>query len=73
MAEIELTDELVALERAALKAREEAMSGTYSTETWRPWLTASIAAQTAITEHARQTGQNRVDVEMAVKRAARET
>lgn len=69
---IELTDDLVALQRAANAAHGEATSAGYSAEAWRPWRDAAEAVQTAITEHAKETGQNRYDVEMAVKAAARE-
>ncbi|MET7719028.1 hypothetical protein [Streptomyces sp. NPDC005407] len=44
----------------------------YSAEAWRPWLDASLAVESAITEHARASGQSRVAVEMAVKQAALE-
>lgn len=69
---IELTDDLIRLQRAANAAREAATSGPYSAEAWRPWLEAAEAVQTAVAEHANATGQNRYEVEMAVKLAARE-
>lgn len=72
MADIELTDELIQLQRAANTARETATAGTYSAEAWRPWSDAVDVVQAAVTEHAKATGQNRYEVEMAVKKAARE-
>lgn len=73
MAEIELTPELIQLQRVANAARLEATAGTYSGDAWRPWLDAVEAVQAAVTEHAAATGQNRHEVEMAVKKAARES
>jgi hypothetical protein len=70
---IELTDELIQLQRAANAAREAATSGPYSAAAWRPWLDAAEAVQVAVAEHAKATGQNRYEVEMAVKLAARES
>lgn len=70
MTEIELTDELKTLGRAAREAGAAARKREYSAEAWRPWLDASLAMQSAVAAHARATGQSRVDVEMAVKQAA---
>lgn len=69
---IELTDELVALQRAALAAHAEATAGGYSAEGWAPWMQAAERVQGAVTAHAEATGQNRYELEMAVKAAARE-
>lgn len=66
---IELSDELLRLQRAAVEARETATAGTYNAEAWRPWLEAADALQAAVTEHAATTGQNRYDVETALKKA----
>lgn len=68
---IELTDDLIQLQQAANAAREQATAGPYSAEAWRPWLEAADALGTAITEHAAATGQNRFEVEKAVKNAAK--
>jgi hypothetical protein len=72
VADIELTDELIQLQRAANAAQEQATAGTYSAEAWRPWSDAVDVAQAAVTKHAAATAQNRYEVEMAVKKAARE-
>ncbi|MFE9398694.1 hypothetical protein [Streptomyces flavidovirens] len=69
---IELTDDLIQLQRAAAVAYDEAMRQAYTPETWAPWLEASEAVQAAVTAHAEATGQNRYEVEMALKLAVRE-
>jgi hypothetical protein len=69
---IELTDELLELQRAALAAHAEATAGGYSAEVWEPWMQAAERVQAAVTAHAEATGQNRYDVEQEVKRRARE-
>lgn len=69
---IELSDELIQLQRAANQARAAAMTGTYSAAAWRPWLDAVEAVQAAVVEYAAATGQGRYEVEMAVKLAAKE-
>lgn len=68
---IELTDELIDLQRAALAAQAEALASPYTAESWAPWREAAAQVQQAITDHAAATQQSRVDVEMAVKKAAR--
>lgn len=68
---IKLSDELIELERKAWAAQQEALAGPYSPESWRPWLDATEAVQAAITAHAAATGQNRFEVEAAVKKAVR--
>ncbi|MFF2522418.1 hypothetical protein [Streptomyces liangshanensis] len=57
----EINDNLIELERAAW-AEQQAGALTVST---------ALAVQTAVTEHAKATGQSRLDVEMAVKRVVR--
>jgi hypothetical protein len=68
---IELTDELVDLQRAALAAQAEATAGGYSRDAWAPWVDAAARVQAAVTAHAEATGQNRAQVEQAVKQAAK--
>ncbi|MFD7066063.1 hypothetical protein ACFV97_02380 [Streptomyces sp. NPDC059913] len=58
---IELTDELVELERAAWAEQQE---NRLTVET-------AQAVQAAITAHAEATGQNRYEVERALKKAVR--
>ena len=58
---IELTDELIELERAAW-AEQQANALTVKT---------AQAVQAAITAHAAATGQSRYEVEAALKRAVR--
>ncbi|MFJ7070195.1 hypothetical protein [Streptomyces sp. NPDC101115] len=66
---IELTDELIQLQRAAIEAQKTATAGPYSAEAWRPWLEAADQLQAAVTAHAKATSQNRFDVETALKKA----
>lgn len=73
MAKLVAPDDLVQLQRAALAAQAEAIREGYTAERWRPWVDAAAAAQAAITERAAGDDKvNRVDLEMAVKLAARE-
>ncbi|MET9517385.1 hypothetical protein [Streptomyces sp. NPDC002994] len=69
---IELNDDLIQLQRAAVAAYDEAMREGYTRETWAPWREASTRVQAAVTAHAEATGQNRYEVEMALKKAAQE-
>ena len=69
---IELTDELIQLQRAANAAREKATAGPYTSEAWQPWMDAVEKVQAAFVEYAAKTGQDRYQVEMAVKLAARQ-
>ncbi|MFE4336085.1 hypothetical protein ACFRQM_44035 [Streptomyces sp. NPDC056831] len=68
---IEPTDELIQLQRAAVDAQKTAMSASPPEGAWTAWRKAAERVQAAITEHAAATGENRVDVEMAVKKAVR--
>ncbi|GAA2929998.1 hypothetical protein [Streptomyces enissocaesilis] len=72
MANIEPPDDLINLQRKAAAAYEDAMRQPYTRETWAPWLEAAEAVQAAVTAHAEATGQNRYEVEMAVKAAVRQ-
>nr|WTA00189.1 hypothetical protein OH820_35140 [Streptomyces sp. NBC_00857] len=69
---ISVPESLVDRQRAANAVRREATRGEYSAQAWKPWLDAAMAVQQGITEHAAASGENRVDVEMATKLAARE-
>lgn len=69
---IEPPAELIQLQRAADRAREEALAQPYSREAWRPWLDAAEAVQAGVTEHAAAAGDvNRYELEKAVKNAAK--
>ncbi|MGW6741610.1 hypothetical protein ACWGDX_12940 [Streptomyces sp. NPDC055025] len=73
MANIEIPDDLLRLQRAANAAQREATREGYTPEGWRPWVEAAAVVQKAIVEHAAATtGVNRYELEMAVKKAARE-
>ncbi|MFD5429610.1 hypothetical protein [Streptomyces sp. NPDC127084] len=65
---IELSDELIQLQREAVAAQEQAIAGGHSAEAWRPWLDAAEKVQAAITAWAEQTGQNRDEVDQELKR-----
>ncbi|MFE7400656.1 hypothetical protein [Streptomyces sp. NPDC057557] len=64
------SDELVRLARAAAEAQEKALSGPYSTEAWAPWREATQHFMDAVTAEA--SGENRYELEMATKKAARQ-
>ncbi|GGU90874.1 hypothetical protein GCM10010275_29800 [Streptomyces litmocidini] len=66
---IELSDELIQLQQAAVDAQREATASPYSAEAWRPWLTSAEACQEAVTTHAKATGQPRFEVEAELKLA----
>ena len=61
VADFDLPDHLIDLERAAWQAHQ---AGTLTPD-------QAAAVQQAITEHAKEAGLPRVDVEMAVKKAVR--
>lgn len=48
------------------------MGEGYTPDGWRPWVEASAVVQLAISERAATDGVGRVELEMAVKQAARE-
>jgi hypothetical protein len=66
---IELSDELIQLQREAVEAQRISTAGAYSAEAWRPWREAAERLHAAVTEHAKATGANRFEVEAALKRA----
>jgi len=68
---IELPDELLQLEQAAIDAQVAATAPSPPEGAWTAWHEASIAAQVAITDHAAAINANRLEVEMAVRKAVR--
>jgi hypothetical protein len=70
---VNIPDDLIRLERSAEEERAKlaGLTGTEYEEQWRVWRTASEAVQAAITEHASAAGENRYEVEQAVKVAVR--
>ncbi|MFG2328230.1 hypothetical protein ACGFMM_01255 [Streptomyces sp. NPDC048604] len=66
---IELSDDLIQLQRSAVEAQREATVGAYSAEAWKPWLEAAEKLHAEITAHAEATGQSRFAVEAALKKA----
>jgi hypothetical protein len=70
---VNIPDDLINLERAAEEARAQlaGLAGPAYEEQWRAWRTASEKVQAAITAHAAAAGENRYEVEQAVKTAVR--
>lgn len=70
---MDLPDDLITLERDAEQERAR-LAGLTGAE-WEAqrlrWREASTVVQAAITAHAKTTGENRMTVEMAVKKAVR--
>ncbi|WP_405925444.1 hypothetical protein [Streptomyces sp. NBC_00035] len=66
-------ERLILLERSAETERDKltGLMGPEYEEQWRAWRRASEAVQAAITERATASGENRYEVEQAVKAAVR--
>ncbi|MET8411401.1 hypothetical protein ABZV34_25415 [Streptomyces sp. NPDC005195] len=66
-------ERLIPLERTAEEERAKlaGLSGAEYEDQWRIWRHASDLVQAAIAEHATASGEDRSDVEQAVKKAAR--
>ncbi|MET9483619.1 hypothetical protein [Streptomyces sp. NPDC006638] len=67
---IEITDDLVGLQQKALGEEAKARSVPYSVSAWAPWLRAAQEVDAAITEYAKEKNKNRMDVAIAVRKAA---
>jgi hypothetical protein len=65
--------ELIKLERSAEEERAKlaGLMGEEYEAQWRRWRKASETAQAAITTHAEASGENRYELEQAVKKAVR--
>jgi uncharacterized protein YukE len=70
---VDIPDDLINLERTAEEARGRlaGLTGAEYDAQWKAWREASTTVQAAITAHAKATGENRYDVEQAVKRTVR--
>lgn len=68
---IELPDDLIELERAAVAEQQKAFASPYTEEGWAPWREAAEKFQAAVTAHAEAAGVSRYELEMAVKKAVR--
>ncbi|MEV8032252.1 hypothetical protein [Streptomyces sp. NPDC086182] len=70
---MDLPDDLINLERDAedARARMAGLAGAERDAQRVAWREASAAVQAAITAHAKATGENRMTVEMAVKKVVR--
>lgn len=66
-------ERLIPLERAAEteRAKLAGLIGDEYEQQWQAWREASETVQAAITEHAATSGENRYEVEQAVKKAVR--
>ncbi|MFB6805506.1 hypothetical protein [Streptomyces sp. NPDC056387] len=67
---IELTDELIQLQRAS-DAAHEAVREDPSPEAWAAWRERAGEVQAAVTAYAKEIGEPRNAVEAAVKKAVR--
>ncbi|MGW5736987.1 MULTISPECIES: hypothetical protein [Streptomyces] len=70
---VDITDELIKLERSAEEARAKlaGLEGEEYAAQWRAWADAAEAFQATVTAHAKETGQPRHEVETAAKKAVR--
>lgn len=66
---IELSEELIELERSAIAEQKKAQAEPYTEESWAPWREAAERFQAALTEHAKTAEVSRYELEMAVKKA----
>lgn len=73
MADVELPDELIELERSSEEARAKlaGLAGEAYDAQWQAWRDAAEVFQAAVTVHAEEKGQPRHVVEMAAKKAVR--
>ncbi|MFJ3233974.1 hypothetical protein [Streptomyces sp. NPDC086787] len=69
----DIPDDLIMLERCAEEARAHlaGLTGEKYEAQWHAWRAASEALRAAITERARETGEQLPELEQAVQRAAR--
>lgn len=70
---VDIPDRLISLQRAA-DAEHAKLPGLADAEReaqWKHWYDAALAVQTAVTEHAREAGISRAELESAVKKAVR--
>ncbi|GAA0454425.1 hypothetical protein ACFQ2B_28030 [Streptomyces stramineus] len=70
---LNIPNELIDLERAAVQAHSDFLTATPETRDDRiqTWRDATAAMLAAVAAHAAETGQSRYELEMAVKRAVR--
>ncbi|MEU1800918.1 hypothetical protein [Streptomyces sp. NPDC019937] len=70
---MDIPDRLIELQTAA-DAERAKLTGLADTEheaQWKRWFEAASASQAAVTEHAREAGLSRAELEAAVKKAVR--
>ncbi|WP_329453555.1 hypothetical protein OG894_44255 (plasmid) [Streptomyces sp. NBC_01724] len=66
---IDIPEDLIVLERAAVEEQGKALAEPYTEEAWALWRKAAAAFQAAVAAHAEAAGVSRYELEMAVKRA----
>lgn len=70
---MDIPDRLIDLQKAA-DAEYTKLAGLIGEEReaqWKRWFEAAAASQAAVTEHAKEAGLNRYELEAAVKKAVR--
>ncbi|MEU0844823.1 hypothetical protein ABZ370_35865 [Streptomyces sp. NPDC005962] len=70
---MDIPDRIIALQQAA-DAEHAKLAGLPDADhqiQWKHWYDAAVTVQAAVTEHAREAGLSRVELESAVKKAVR--
>jgi hypothetical protein len=70
---MDIPEELIELERSAIAEQRKAQAEPYTAEGWAPWREAAERFQIALTVHAKEAGVSRYELEMAVKKAVRQS
>ncbi|WP_063735635.1 hypothetical protein [Streptomyces sp. RTd22] len=70
---MDIPDRLIALQQTAddERAKLTGLDGDEHSAQWRRWFDAAATVQAAVTDHAREAGLSRSELEAAVKRAVR--
>ncbi|WP_086859651.1 hypothetical protein [Streptomyces milbemycinicus] len=70
---MDIPDRLLDLQKAAdaERAKLAGLDGDEHAAQWKRWYDAAVEIQTAVTEHAQETGTPRYQVEAAVKKVVR--
>ncbi|MER8158178.1 hypothetical protein [Streptomyces sp. NPDC094472] len=70
---MEIPDRLIELQTAtdAEHAKLTGLDGQERADQWQRWFEAAAVSQAAVTQHAKDTGLKRSEVEAAVKKAVR--
>ncbi|WP_413808094.1 hypothetical protein [Streptomyces sp. OE57] len=70
---MDIPDRLISLQTAAdaEHAKLTGRDGDEHTTQWKTWFEAAATVQAAVTEHAKEAGLNRYELEAALKKAVR--